>query len=224
MERDCVIFGVDIGHLVLASSVFAILAFALGLVSLIEMAFRYRYIKGWFLAILAILIVMPLLLFGLEIYLGVQARKQIQKAYSGSYNLIVLGKALQAYSEDHEGFLPLAESWCDELLSYDNDLSKDTFRHPYPEGPNLQDVCHFAFNKNLSGAYLPNVSKDTVLVFEADGPWNLNGTGELLQTRRRVHGTIYLITADQTMIRYMYDEKGVRNINGKGISYRGLHW
>ncbi|MHC4293155.1 MAG: hypothetical protein ACYSTX_02585, partial [Planctomycetota bacterium] len=58
----------------------------------------------------------------------------------------------------------------------DKTLPKDTFKHPLIEGSVI------AFNKNLDGMRLLDVDKNTVLLFEAKGGWNLAGGKELMKS------------------------------------------
>ena len=56
-----------------------------------------------------------------------------------------------------------------------------TFKNPKIE----KGICHFAFNKNLSMVDINSVPNDVVMLFEANGDWNLNGDVELLEKARK---------------------------------------
>lgn len=98
-------------------------------------------------------------------------------------NLSKLGTLVIAYAEDHDGYFPAADRWCDLLLEYNKDLSKDTFKCPTTK----KGICHYAFNKNLDGLRLSDVHEDVVMLYEADGNWNLFGGQELLTKTRHMN-------------------------------------
>jgi len=90
----------------------------------------------------------------------------------------------------------------------------------------LNGECHFAFNKNLSGLPMTDIPGDVVFLFEADGDWNLNGTHELLKTRYRERGCIWVLFADQTTANYWYYKKAIRKFDLKGtyMYYEKPRW
>jgi hypothetical protein len=90
----------------------------------------------------------------------------------------------------------------------------------------FKGTCQFAFNRNLSGLRLVDLPRDVVLIFEADGEWNLNGTGELLKTRYREKGCIAVLFADQTIGDYWYYMRAVRKFakSGKTMYYEKPRW
>ncbi len=102
-------------------------------------------------------------------------RQEREKRNTAIYNLRLLGEAIRGYSEKNNGYLPVAERWCDLLMEYDKTLSRDTFKHPRIAG------IVIAFNENLDGMRLSDVDKSTVLLFEAEGGWNLAGEEKLIK-------------------------------------------
>jgi hypothetical protein len=103
------------------------------------------------------------------------------------YELESLYKAIKDYSEINNGYLPSADRWSDLLIEQDKTLSKDTFKHPLVEGSAI------AFNKNLDGIRLLDVDKNTVLLFEAKGGWNLAGGKELMKNSNPSRITVYVL-------------------------------
>ena len=105
-------------------------------------------------------------------------------------------------------------------MENNENLTKENFKHPQPEifGDifNFKGEIQFAYNKNLSGIRLDEIDDDVVLLFEADGDWNLNGTGELLQTRYNEKGCIYMLFADLTTANYWYYKEAIRKFDPKG--------
>jgi hypothetical protein len=51
---------------------------------------------------------------------------------------------------------------------------------------------------------LDKVPGNVVLLFEADGIWNLNGTADLLNTKRKEPGYSYVLFVDGTIGRYRF--------------------
>jgi hypothetical protein len=86
-------------------------------------------------------------------------------------NLHQLGLAVNQYAKVHEGCLPAADKWCDLLMESDPSLSRRIFECPTEKGMDL-----------------PN---DVVLLFEADGGWNVSGGQELLTMRHKGRDRMY---------------------------------
>lgn len=212
-----VMVGIDCGHFISASILFSAVGFILGIIALFVIAFRHKESKGYVYAILAIILATPFMLaMASSIYVA-RVRAERRKANTGLYNLRVLGEALTEYAEDHNGYLPAAGQWCDLLMEHDGDLTKDNFKFPKPERLQLKGNCHFAFNKNLGGLRLVDIPADVVLLFEADGDWNLSGGAELLKTRYKgEHSSIAMLFTDQTIRRYWYYKEAVRKFDSKG--------
>ncbi len=192
----------DIGHFVGATVLFLIAGFVLGVLALVVIAIRHRYLKGTIYAILAIILSAPPLFAVYAIGQSAERRQERGKANVGTYNLRLLGKELAKYAKDHDGYLPDANQWCDLLMEYNSSLTKNNFKHPRPDRLKLKGDCHFAFNKYLSGMRLADVSDDVILLFESDGEWNLNGTGKLLRRRYNEKGCVSVLYANQEMKNY----------------------
>jgi hypothetical protein len=112
----------------------------------------------------------------------------------GKYQIKILGDALIKYANNHNGHLPDAEQWCDALIKDNNELKQEDFRHPLYKKLSL-GTCNFAFHKNVSNMSLADIPPDVILIFEADGSWNLSGGPELLQTRYRSFGFLSMFLA-----------------------------
>jgi len=97
-----------------------------------------------------------------------------------SYNLRQLHVCAYWYAEDHDGRLPDASKWCDELLPYIGTVGELTL---IDDRPRLRFIClkavgersGYAFNQALSKTVLADIRDDTVVLFESDLGWN--GTG-----------------------------------------------
>lgn len=202
-----------------------IVGLLLGVISLFVIAIRRRCSRGWGYAILAIVLALPANCFFYGAHNVVRNRAERAKVLKAYPNLALLGKALFAYAEDNGGYLPDANQWCDLLLSCNRRVTKESFRHPQHRELNL-GICNFAFNKNLSGVHLSEIAENTVVLFEADGDWNLNGGPELLESRYTKYGYIAMLFADQTIESYWFYKKAVGHLSGEGMDmfYEPPRW
>ena len=235
-------FGVDCGYLIAAMMIFFYTAIILSVIALVIIAIWRKSLKGYVYPIVVLVLCVPFVLVDYEVRCVVKVREKRKKEWTGLYNLELLGKELIRYAKDND-CLPVADKWCDELMEHNPELSKENFMHPqHPKLPkenykftppdNLRDIfdfkgqCQFAFNKNLSGVKLSDVSQNTVLLFEADGGWNLNGTEELLKTRYREKGCIAVLLVNQTVSNYWYYMQAMRKFDPKGtyMYYEKPRW
>lgn len=238
-----VTLGMDFGVFVLLTIIFFVLSFVLGWISLVVIAIWHKRTKGLILAILSVLLSGVPMCVLLELELGVRARIQRTKEWSGEYNLRLLGREITKYAKAHNGYLPDANTWCDHLLDYNKKLTRNNFKHPQhkdvpkteykfshptPEMFNFAGDCQFGFNSKLSGLRLADVPGDVVLIFEADGQWNLHGGPELLNTRYREKGFIYLLSVDGTQLTYWFYKDAIQKYKSKygrvSMSYEDPRW
>jgi len=92
--------------------------------------------------------------------------------------------AAMLYATDNGGKLPPASTWCDALRPFLG--SERVVICPHGKAGQRS---HYAFNERLGGMLLSKIQSpaQTVLVFEAEGGWNLAGGPELLPDSPR-HG------------------------------------
>jgi hypothetical protein len=214
---------------VLGFMLFSIAAFVFGILAIVVITFRHKVLKGYILAILAIIISAPALMLGNVTRRMTKSYLEREKANTGKYNLKVLGKSLANYAKDHDGYLPTAEHWCDELMEYDSNLTKDNFRHPRHELLRL-GICNFAFNKNLGGRKLSEIDGDVVLLSEADGDWNLTTTGgsEVWRAKKKFGKIdtwyIDMLFVDGRIEAYWFHKNAIKTFDSKGMHFERLRW
>lgn len=221
-----VTLGFDFGILALLPFLFCVAAFVLGLLStLIILVFHNRF-KGLVYSISAVVFSLPIVYIGTEFFMAPNVRAEKMKNYTTLYNMELLGEELKKYAQSHNGILPDANSWCDSLMSQNPMLTRENFRHPKPDLLKLKGQCHIAFNSNLSGKFLADVPDDVVLLFEADGEWNLNGTGSLLSKPYGEKKFLSILWIDGSTVSYWYDQKGVRKFDpsGKRMYHESPRW
>jgi len=148
-------------------------------------------------------------------------------------NMEVLSNELIIYSQNHDGYLPSADNWCDALLDQNPELDADRFIHPWFTNDRLEfyiwrislrqkGQCQIAFNSLLSDQLVTEVFPETILLFEADGPWNLHGTDSLLNSgpgilRRRKQ----ILFMDGSIVTYGFLRSTKNSSNPK---YKKIRW
>lgn len=175
--------GMDFGIFVLLAIIFSYTAFILGLFSTIIIILFHQRFKGLVYSILAMILSFPVVYIETEFFMSPNHREEKKKTHTTMYNMELLAKELEKYAQNHDGYLPNAANWCDALMEQNPELSVEHFRHPMPDLLNLKGKCHIAFNRALSDKPFADISPDTVLLFESDGDWNLNGTSSLLDSK-----------------------------------------
>lgn len=129
--------------------------------------------------------------------------RKIYEAENGYSNLMSIKKALSNYLENSGGNYPPSETWCDQLLEVNCNLSRANFIIP-----KIQKCdCNFAYNKNLDGLNIKSISEDTVVVFMSEGEWNLSGGDNLLNNLETVD--TYVLLANGTIWRCRFPEKEI---------------
>ncbi len=190
-------------YFVLPTVILLFLAFLTGFISLVT---NCRFQNGPIKISCSVLIVLisaltiPVGIIG-EIYASARARKNTFKV---EY-LHKVGSNLLKYAQNNNDKLPLSEEWCDVLTQYNPEVTSLLLKRPKNGESKSKGECHFAFNKNLSGRDINNISPNVILVFEAEGKWNLNGTSELLMSHRNrvflMDGSIRLHAGERKFLR-----------------------
>ena len=164
------------GFLAIPSLLLFTLAPLFGVITLVLVIVKHKKLKGWSYPIGAIFI-----LGFLSIWLipSISCAMQRHMSKVCTSNLQKLGMAITEYARKHNGYLPAANRWCDLLIESDRSLSKDTFKCPAAK----EGICNYAFNESLENLRLADVPRDVVLLYEANGDWNLKGGPELLELR-----------------------------------------
>ena len=126
---------------------------------------------------------------------------------NGLVSLMKISKAFNQYCEQND-HLPKSFNWCDKLMEYyeEEGLTKK-YLFNIPQLGTTE--YHFAFNNNLSLLSRKDLPSNLVLVFEADGKFNLSGGAELLKrnyAKNRYFSVenkyIYVLFLDGTIAKY----------------------
>ncbi|MBN1186229.1 MAG: hypothetical protein JXB49_28385 [Bacteroidales bacterium] len=173
------------------------LGFILSMVSFCKIKFSKENIKKTYLcpAILGFFSVFFLVIttgliwaVGTAIY-----HEKSVKIREGHTHIVQLGEALIQYAKNNNDTLPEANQWCDLLIKNFKNISPETFLGSFESN----GICDFAYNKNVAGLPLADTPGNVVLLFEADGGWNLNGGEELLGTKHKEYQSLVLFTDRQ---------------------------
>ena len=147
----------------------------LGVAALIHIGLSKEWLRGIGLAITAIVISMPILLFLMS--LPHLIRHLQRTAYiSGLENI---GTAIKLYANEYDGHLPTPQNWCDLLLTQD-DIDENLLSGHRKTSDAAWGESAYALNKSVVGMKLSEIPGDVVLLFETiygrtdserDTPW-----------------------------------------------------
>lgn len=208
------------GYLLLASGALFAVTLVISMTALLEAIIGRDSRRGFLPAlVLMVLSGMPPALF-CSIYISAQHRK----AMSMEHTLSELADVLKNYTEKHNGCLPQSEAWCDTLMAFDSRLAREHFQHPRAKAFNLSGECHIAFNSQVSGMAMAVIPSDTVLLFEANGPWNLQGDQLLLMQGYQKDGYAYVLLANYEIVKYRYDKDTFETDTNKRLEFKKLRW
>lgn len=106
-------------------------------------------------------------------------------------NMKQLRLAVRIYSNDHDDKFPNAATWCDDIQTLSGSPNNFQCNAGDPSHPS-----HYGYNARLSGLDEGKINPQTVMLFEADGGWNISGGPEALKRPSRHHRTYVVAFAD----------------------------
>ena len=122
-----------------------------------------------------------------------------------------IGDSLIKHATDNNSCLLPQEKWSDILLRWDKNISPYLF--------SVAGGCesNFAFNNNIAGININNLPDNMVVVFEADGNFNLSGGKELVFEKRAKDRLflrekdvfIYIYFRDGTVAKYRMSDNAI---------------
>lgn len=169
----------------------ALVGLVLGIVALVKINKSQGRLSGGGLAIAGIAVSGILLLVApitAAMLLPALAKAKSRAEHIQCVNHVKqLAVSVMLYANDHDGRLPDADRWCDQVQVYLGNTSQSVLLCP---AGNPADRCHYALNAELSGAELNRISSpaQTVLFVETEGGWNTSGGPELLAKPSRHRG------------------------------------
>lgn len=213
------------GITIAVSMLASVSAIGLGFLSILIITLKRSKRSGYGRSVLSIFLAGPLFLLTASSLYVSYVRAERARAYTGEFNLKLLGQEVIDYARSKEGILPNSNGWCDLLMKHNASLTKDNFTHPRAKQLGFKGECQFAFNRNIFGMNISDIASNTVVLYEADGPWNLCGTEELLATRLyRKSDHVSMFLKDGTIVDYWVYQKGIRRIGSNGMYYEKPRW
>ncbi|MGA9776777.1 MAG: DUF4190 domain-containing protein [Limisphaerales bacterium] len=169
----------------------ALFGLIFGIIALVKVSNSRGALRGGGIA-LAGVIVSGIFLFMIPFYAAMllpalSAAKQKAQAINCVNNEKQLALAVKIYSDDHNGQLPPAATWCDAIKTSVG--SEQVFKCP---AANSSSRCDYAFNARLDGLDASKVAPNTVMIFESDGDWNANGGPEKMIGKPR-HARVFVV-------------------------------
>jgi hypothetical protein len=138
-----------------------------------------------------------------------------------SINMKQLTTGMRLYAADHNGQFPPAGTWCDALQipAYTAGLP-NIFQCPAGDASKR---CHYAFNAKLGGIAANKINPKTVVLFETDGGWNVNGGPELMLQQPR-HTTSLRVndTSRTNVVHVALADATVQQVPASGLAK--LRW
>jgi len=159
----------------------ALVGLILGIVGLTKIKKSEGRLSGSGLAIAGIVVsgifLLMLPLFAAMLLPALAKAKAKAQAIQCLNNAKQISLGIMMVTDANTNICPEAATWCDDVLP---EVGANTIFLCSAGDPN--DRCHFALNQQLAGKDITEVKNPatTVMIFESDGGWNLNGGSELL--------------------------------------------
>ena len=139
----------------------------------------------------ALLLLMPIL--AALLLPGLAKAKQKANHIQCMSNVKMLNLGVMMYASDNNDLFPAGTNWCDVLMPY----VQNAQAYVCSSGKQGQR-CHYALNARVAGREMKDIQSpaQTVLIFEAEGGWNVSGDRELLPAKSRHSGAYVIGFAD----------------------------
>jgi Domain of unknown function (DUF4190) len=176
----------------LTCGVTALIGLILGIVALIKVKRSRGALGGGGIALAGIVVsavfVVMIPISAAVLLPALAAAKQKAQSINCASNVKGLVFAMQMYADENHNLYPAATNWCDALFPSNAGMT-NIFHCPTDFSGRR---CSYAFNARLAHAEEGKVNPKTVMIFEADGGWNLSGGRELMLARSR-HGHVIVV-------------------------------
>lgn len=175
----------------------------------------YKSIKAKICGYLLILLFLPMIFSIGFVMMGTVIRIKKSKTSHGLW----ISRVMREYVEDHDGYLPETNKWCDLLLEYDESFESGAFTLY-----SSRAVCNFALNKNVGSKKLDDLPDNTVLVFGSKGDWNLSGSEELFDKRKSKHRFVFVYSKEDKINKTSRDVDNIIVIEFEDEKYESVIW
>lgn len=167
----------------------SLVGLVLGIVSLTQISKSQGRLKGQGLAIAGVVVsAFILLLMAVTVPSALSKAKAKARSVACMSHVQQINFAVIKHIQAHSNTCPPAATWCDTIQG---SVFFDTFQCSAGDKAHR---CHYAFNAKLDGLSVDQIKSpaQTVLVFEAEGGWNLSGGSELKPKKPR-HGRMIAV-------------------------------
>ena len=197
-------------------AIFTLFALVLGTVAIVKIFRTLKKRKFSAMVELVALILAGLILFDLTLVSHARWRSLRSITDNGKVMIKNFGNLINEYAEQN-GHMPDADHWCDSLVDHPLAGSLRVVKNSFNIAGDPDIECNFAFNKNLSNLSIDGLSRNVVVLFEADGELNLSGGPELINTKRVKDQYfwpwkkkfIYVFFIDNTIVKYRLHDDAV---------------
>ncbi len=192
-----------------AYALFTISALACGITAISKIRENKQILKIYGILQVVILVVTGCVLFYFFLFSNDIYRTRRAISSDGATRIMILGNLMNE-SAVKTGHMPNADHWCDSLVGQPLAGSLRVVKSSFNIVRNPDIECSFAFNENLSNLSIEGLSGNVVMLFEADGEFNLSGGPELINTKRMKdkyfwpwrQKFIYILFVDSTIVKY----------------------
>lgn len=196
--------------------IFTLFALVLGTVAIANIFRTLKKRKFSAMVELVALILAGLILFDLTLVSHARWRSLRSITDNGKVMIKKFGNIINEYAEQN-GHMPDADHWCDSLIGHPLAGSLRVVKNSFNIAGDPDKECNFAFNKNLSNLSIDGLSRNVVVLFEADGELNLSGGPDLINTKRVKdqyfwpwkEKFIYVFFIDNTIVKYRLHDDAV---------------
>jgi prepilin-type processing-associated H-X9-DG protein len=177
---------------VFTCGVTALIGLVLGIIAMIKVKQSRGVLSGGGIAlagtIVSAIFVFMIPIFAAMLLPALAAAKQKAQSINCISNVKGLAFAVRMYADENQNHYPFATNWCDALLKSNAGLT-NIFHCPADFSGSR---CSYAFNARLSGVEEGKVDPNTVVIFEANGDWNISDGRELILAKPR-HGHLIAV-------------------------------
>lgn len=169
----------------------ALIGLILGIIALVKVKQSRGALGGGGIALAGIIVsaifLLMLPIFAAAFLPAFAKAKQKAQTINCVSNVKQLSIAMRIYATDNQDHYPAATNWCDTLRSH---AGMTNVFHCPADSSGVR--CSYAFNAQLAGAEVGKVAPGTVMIFEANGGWNISGGEELMLAQPR-HGRLIVV-------------------------------
>ncbi|MFZ0827087.1 MAG: DUF4190 domain-containing protein [Verrucomicrobiia bacterium] len=169
----------------------ALIGLILGIIAMVKVRQSRGALNGSGIALAGIIVsgifLLMIPLFAAMLLPALAAAKQKAQSINCVNNVKQLSLAMRMYVDNNQNHYPATTNWCDAIQPEVG--TPKAFHCPADLSGGR---CSYAFNARLSGVEEGKVAPNTVVIFEANGGWNVSGGPELMLAKPR-HRRVFVV-------------------------------